>query len=296
MDQAALYGNVLRQLNERHAFSGGLRVSAISVDIPASPSSDHNDVSADFGWVFDLIGRTQLVANLGYGFRAPNVFDLGALGERPGNRFNIPNPDLDSERITQFDAGIRQQGERFDLALSVFTLHYRDRIASVLTGAVTPDGRDVVQSRNVSSADIRGFESALHFLISERLAAELVVNYVRGEQSDAAGNDEPADRIPPLNGLLSLRYRASDELTVEPFLRFARRQDRLSARDARDVRINPAGTPGWMTLNVAATWRASQHWQATARLDNVFDKKYRSHGSGIDAPGRSVYASGLCSW
>ena len=47
----------------------------------------------------------QLLANVGLGFRAPNVFDLGTLGNRPGNRFNIPNTTLDSERVAQ--AGCR---------------------------------------------------------------------------------------------------------------------------------------------------------------------------------------------
>ena len=296
VDQAAIYGSLLRRAAELHSFSGGLRFSAISVDIPSSPTSDHKDLSADLGWLFDATERTQLMANLGYGFRAPNVFDLGTLGERPGNRFNIPNPTLESERITQFDFGVRQRAETYSLEFSVFALHYRDRIASVPTGAVTPDGREVVQSQNVESADIRGIESALQFALSQQLTADLVINYVYGEQSESGGSDQPADRIPPLNGLLSLRYEASDQLTIEPFLRFAGEQDRLSDRDAGDPRVNPAGTPGWVTLNVAAIWQTAERWEATARLDNVLDQNYRWHGSGIDAPGRSLYLSLLFNW
>jgi len=108
IDQSAIYGNVLRDVGERHTVSGGIRFSSISVDLPQSgsvpdSSVDQSDLSADIGWMVDVFETTQLTANLGFGFRAPNVFDLGTLGERPGNRFNIPNPDLVSERITQFD-------------------------------------------------------------------------------------------------------------------------------------------------------------------------------------------------
>ena len=77
---------------------------------------------------------------------------------------------------------------------------------------------------------------------------------------------------------------------------FAGSQDRLSPRDARDVRINPAGTPGWVTANIAANWQASERWQATARVENILDKQYRLHGSGIDATGRNLLLSLHYSW
>jgi outer membrane cobalamin receptor len=172
VDHIAIYGNVLRNLGDRHSISGGLRFSAIQTDLQVS-STDQDDVSADIGWMFDVAPGTQLTANIGYGFRAPNVFDLGTLGERPGNRFNIPNPNLESEHITQFDFGLRHHRELWDIELTLFTLHYTDRIASVLTGAVTTDGRDVVQSQNVSSADIRGIEGYGNPLADRRPDCEL---------------------------------------------------------------------------------------------------------------------------
>jgi hemoglobin/transferrin/lactoferrin receptor protein len=301
VDQAAVYANLLHTLSERHALSGGLRFSAIAVDLsqtafsPAA-SVDQNDISADFGWVFDANQQSQIVANLGYGFRAPNVFDLGTLGDRPGNRFNIPNADLESERIYQFDVGFRHHDELWDLNVMLFALHYTDRITSVLTGAVTPSGRDVVQSRNVESADIYGVEAAAHVVMSATTTADLVINYVRGEQSEADDVDVSADRIPPFNGRLSLRYIVSDALSVEPYLLFAGSQDRLSPRDIRDVRINPDGTPGWLTANVAATWQPNDRWQIVASLENLFDKQYRVHGSGIDSTGTNLILSLHRSW
>ncbi len=173
----------------------------------------------------------------------------------------------------------------------LFALHYTNRITSVLAGAVTPSGRDVVQSRNVESADIYGVEAAAHFVLSATTTADLVVNYVRGEQLEADGVEVSADRIPPLNGRLTLRYAVSDSLFVEPYLLFAASQGRLSPRDIRDVRINPAGTPGWVTANVALAWQPNEHWQVVTRLENIFDKQYRVHGSGIDSTGTNLYLS-----
>jgi hemoglobin/transferrin/lactoferrin receptor protein len=295
VDHIAIYGNVLRRLATRHSLSGGLRFSSIETDLPSS-SSDQDDISGDIGWIFEATRQTQLIANFGYGFRAPNVFDLGTLGERPGNRFNIPNPALESERITQLDVGVRHHGEDWNFDLTVFALRYTDRIASVLTGATTIDGRDIVQNQNLSSADIRGVEGLLHMTLTPSLTADLVVNYLHGEQTEIDDSENPADRIPPFNGRLSLRYQVQDALLIEPYILFAASQDRLSPRDVQDVRINPAGTPGWVSANIAATWQSDERWQATARVENLFDKRYRLHGSGIDATGLNLLLSLQLFW
>ena len=300
MSQAALFGHYAHRLGERHTLSGGLRYSAVSTGLAASgsiPATDikQDDFSADFGWLFDLTGQTQVTANLGFGFRAPNVFDLGTLGERPGNRFNVPNPELGSEHVTQVDVGMRHLGTRWEIDVVAFALHYRDRIASVLTGDVTPDGRDVIQSRNIESADIAGLEVGGRLKLSDDLSADIVVNYLRGEQAATGSADVPADRIPPLNGRLGLRYSWRD-LLVEPYLVFADAQGRLSPRDIRDPRINPAGTPGWMTANLRISWTANEVWQVTLQLDNVLDKRYRAHGSGIDSPGHNLYVGVRADW
>ena len=192
--------------------------------------------------------------------------------------------------------GIRHHTHNWDIELTLFVLHYIDRIASVLTGAVTADGRDIVQSRNVSSADIRGVESVLHLVLSPRLTAEFVVNYLRGEQVESDGSENPADRAPPFNGRLTFRHQVTNSLLIEPTLHFAGAQKRLSPRDVQDVRINPAGTPGWVTANIAASWRSGEQWQATVSVENILDKQYRLHGSGIDATGRNLLLSLRYSW
>jgi outer membrane receptor protein involved in Fe transport len=301
MDQAALFGSYSHRLNDRHSLSGGLRLSAIRTELAPSGGNpaaevDQQDISADLGWLFGLAERTQLTANLGLGFRAPNVFDLGTLGERPGNRFNIPNADLESEHITQFDLGLRHFGERWQVDVVVFALHYRDRIASVLTGDLTPNGRDVTQSRNVETADIVGLELGGRLKLADKLDADLVLNYLRGEQSEADGTTVPGDRIPPLNGRLGLRYQWRDDLAIEPYVVFADAQHRLSPRDVRDPRIDPDGTPAWATANVRFTWTSGDALQLTLQLENLFDRKYRVHGSGIDAPGQNLYLGVQAGW
>lgn len=293
VDQAAAFVNGDFDLAARHRVSAGLRASSVRIDLTATPVSlpagvDVGDWSGDIGWRFAYSDALQFVANLGFGFRAPNVFDLGTLGERPGNRFNVPNPGLDAEHIVQADIGMRFSGERLSAAIIAWRFDYRDRITSVLTGGQTADGRDIVQTQNRTSAELWGVEGQARLQIGERATAELVLNYTRGEQADAEGMPEPADRVPPLNGRLGVELFVGTEWTLEPYVVFAAEQDRLSARDAGDPRIDPEGTDGWATLNLEARWRGGERWFLRFAAGNLLDERYRFHGSGLDAPGQNI--------
>jgi len=300
LDQAAVFFNTEFRLSDRHALSGGLRFNAVDVELAATPASeaanvDVADLSGDIGWRYDVTEEWQLVANLGAGFRAPNVFDLGTLGARPGNRFNIPNTSLDSESVMQVDAGVRRNGNDWQFEFVAFALDYDDRITSVGTGETTPDGRDIVQSVNAADSRIYGFEAGIDWLLGERFDILANLRYTRGEQS--VGNvDEPADRIPPLSGRLSVKYTTGGPLTAVAWVEFADAQDRLSARDIRDVRIDPNGTPGWAAFGARADWRTPSGWSFGLGVDNLLDKRFRYHGSGIDAPGRNLSLSVRRTW
>jgi outer membrane receptor protein involved in Fe transport len=105
------------------------------------------------------------------------------------------------------------------------------------------------------------------------------------------GRTLPADRIPPVNGQVGLLYRPMPRLWVEPFVRFAAAQDRLSDRDRTDPRINPEGTPGWVTANIRLGWEITERFRARFAVENIFDQPYREHGSGINAPGINATVS-----
>lgn len=300
VDTAAAFVNVDMPLTGRQTLTAGVRFSNVRVHLPETPVSvaaelDVKDFAGDIGWRFGLTDTWQLVANVGAGFRAPNVFDLGTLGNRPGNRFNIPNTALDSEHVIHADVGARARADSWRLELVLFALDYDDRITSISTGAITADGRDVVQSVNAAESAVYGAEFAATFAASDALDASLSMTWTRGEQT-ANGAAEPADRVPPLSGRISVDYAPDGPWRWSAWLDFAGEQDRLSARDVRDVRIDPDGTPGWLDIGARAEWDAGRGWRLSAGVDNLFDRRYRRHGSGLDAPGRRLTLGARFSW
>ena len=293
--QAGLFANASWVINEHHDVTSGLRYTDVRIDLPDGTSIEPGRLSGDLGWIWRIHPGVALAANIGAGFRAPNIADIGTLGNRPGNRFNVPNTNLDAETATHGDLGVRIGGERWHAEFALFAMHYADRIVSISTGTSTPDGRDIVQSVNASSSDLYGIEAGARFYPGDDLDIRIVLNYTRGEQ-EINGDTEPADRVPPLNGRLHASYAIDERWSIESWLVAAASQDRLSARDFNDVRIDPNGTAGWAVTGVRANWLSLHGWEVSAGIENLFDKRYRVHGSGIDSPGRNAFLTLRRQW
>jgi outer membrane receptor protein involved in Fe transport len=289
----------------------GLRFSHFDVDIPKADRGEGaeahlstSDLTGSLGLVYHVTPTVNLVTNFGRGFRVPNVFDLSTLGPFPGNRFNIPNPDLSPEEVFTVDAGVKVKLPRFAGEVFGFYSDFRGKIANKVTGECFRDGvgivppaqcqptdRLVVQSQNLNTVTLYGVEVGGRLQMLDTLEAYGTLTYTWAEEEFRDGRTVPGDRIPPLNGQLGLFYRPIPRLWVEPFVRFSGRQDRLSDRDQVDPRINPDGTPGWVTANVRLGWEINERFRARLAVENLFDQPYREHGSGINAPGINAIVS-----
>ena len=283
------------QLNSVMQLDTGLRVSLAKVDLKATESSPQNsvsnfDISGSTGILYDFTDALSGIANIARGFRAPNIFDLGTLGVRPGNRFNIANPNLEPETVLTGELGLRLNKDKVSADIVFWTSDYQDKIVSVSTGVLDSSGRDIVQSQNASSVSLHGAEFSSKWLMNEFNSFKLNLTYTRGDTEFNSNEIQPADRIPPFNGQASWKYN-NEKWWMGTEIQFASEQNRLSARDIRDPRINPLGTSGWGSVNLLWGIQFEPNWLINLRFNNVLDKAYRSHGSGIDSAGRHVKIS-----
>lgn len=281
------------RIGEQLDLIAGLRWTRYGIDLPAADrgvgiDSSTADLTGQLGLGWSFSEDWKLAANLGRGFRAPNVFDYSTLGDRPGNRFNEPNTDLGPETVLTGDLGLRFVGQTLAADVTVFATRYRDRLVSVNTGRRTSTGRIIVRTENIGESRLHGVESGLRWqpAVNWQLRATLNWTWAADELD---GGRVPANRTPPLNGRIDLEHQWTEALSVGARATFAARQDRLAPSDLTDNRINPRGTGGYAVYDLGVRYAPPESaWEAAIDFDNLFDKAYREHGSGIDGVGRGV--------
>ncbi|MCJ7556527.1 MAG: TonB-dependent receptor [Gammaproteobacteria bacterium] len=295
MDSTAMFVHAQTALGERWTLAAGMRYSRFTIEAPASADGgfllEPDDLTGNLSLGYQFVDGLRWSFNLGRGFRPPNIFDLGALGPRTGNRFNIANADLQPESVITLDTGLKYLSGPWELEVYLWSSQYTDQIATVPTGEVTPDGRTVVRSENINQVNLKGLESGIRYRTLDGGTVFAVLNWTYGQEYNSAGLSQPADRIPPLNGRLGVSWPLGDRLEVDAWVIFAGRQDRLSDRDTQDPRINPVGTAGWGSSNLSLRWKARENLELGFRLENLFDTGYREHGSGIDTAGINAILS-----
>jgi outer membrane receptor protein involved in Fe transport len=296
----------LLEAGERGAlrFGAGGRVSHASAHAPGVPGLGdvdhaHTGLVGSLGLQFILPARLVFFFNFMQGFRAPDLQETTVLGDT-GQKFEIPNASLGPERNHTFELGLRLFGDPLEFEVVFYDSLYQDMIdvrRTTWQGQAEVDGKPVVERWNGARGEILGLEARAGLRLGRlRLGAEAV--WSRGDVEDATGARTPARRIPPPFGAFELRYTDPDRVWfVEAWLAWALGQDRLHPLDREDPRIcetaplsgvlqaDCQGTPGWWTLGLRGGARLTSWLKLHAQLTNLLDRRYRLHGSGVDAPG-----------
>ena len=146
------------------------------------------------------------------------------------------------------------------------------------------DGYKVYKKENTEQALIKGVEGFLGWQASKNFSFDMFTSFNHGQN---LSKSEPVRRVPPFNGNISMKYKMT-RLYVKGELAWADKQDRLSQGDRDDNRIPLNGTPGWKVLNIYSGYSFGKaHVKLSAQ--NLFNVDYRTHGSGINAVGRSLW-------
>lgn len=278
--------------------------------------SSGDALTGSVGLVYGITENLNFVSNLGQAFRAPSLNDTTAV-EVTNEGIDAPSPDLGSERSTGIDVGLKARLKNFFGSITYYYtfvdgLMTRVPVEEVYAGKVIPElysgiqatypDTDVFVKDNIDEVNIQGVELDASLIIPylPGISAYGNLTYTRGHDVDS---DQPIRREQPINGLFGLRwYDAGGRFWASLYSRFADRQERLSSGDRRDPRIpglirgsdvaDPrAGTPGWFTLNFRTGIDIANLPRLIIGVENITNKRYREHGSGVDGSGINFVVS-----
>jgi len=281
--------------------TAGVRYSMIRLQSPLEEpygeyDETYDDITGTLALTCTVLTQVNLIGRWSQGFRAPNLND-GTVVKYSSSGVDVPTVGLKPEHSNNFEIGAKYSSAHADGSLFAFYNVLKDFIDRVpgtyngLTffdedgdGVQDEDEYDVYQRKNVTDAHIYGIELATSVRFNRTWEARLNCFWTRGENETDA---EPLSRIPPLMGLGSVRMHLRDDFWFEGFVRAAAAQRRLSQRDIDDSRIEPGGTDGWTTFNLRARYSYDKLY-VTLGVENITDKAYKEHGSGVYSPGRNL--------
>jgi outer membrane receptor protein involved in Fe transport len=276
---------LMANLRYSRAHYESLRADAPIVDgLPLWPDDSLSVASLTYraGAVFSPVDGFSLLANIGRGFRAPHMTDLGALGlvgtgfevsasnvsglggevgstaDETAVTLGIPVQQLDPEKSLNYEVGIRYYRGRFDTDLTVFRNAIRDNI--VKQSLILPPG--AVGQTLGSETIVNQLPNGVVFVdVSATpvlVRANLGKNQVWGIEHtfDTRINSEwlvgtiltyvnASDRngTPAPDGWLRVRYApVARRFWIEPYIHAAYRQTRLSSIDLADRRTGARRT------------------------------------------------------
>ncbi len=291
------------ELTDRLGAVSGVRFTRVSADAtpivnidddnnPATPdvptplpiNPQFSDWSASAGLNYQLRDDLRLVTSFSEGFRAPNLDDLAATNNNvQQSAADIPSVNLQPERSTSYDVGLKWEQKDFRGQVFYFWTDIDNMILRAPSGTV---GSDILFSRINQDAHLNGLEIGGDYRLDDTLTAYGNMSYYHGVNREA---QEPLSRIPPLQVVAGIRRRDPKSRSYIDFYTWiADRQDRLNFQDLSDSRIPNDGTPGYATFNLRLGKMISEREHISLELENLFDKDYRVHGSGVDGAGFSA--------
>jgi iron complex outermembrane receptor protein/hemoglobin/transferrin/lactoferrin receptor protein len=300
---AAAYGFGELLVDETMSFTAGARLNTVRARVADDPAAGapsfvqwNTTPVASAGTRLRLAGPVFAVATANQGFRAPNLDDLTALGDE-GPGYQLANPSLGAERSLSLEAGLQVRHERAWVSAFAFTSFIDDFIAREAVecppelAARCGDSDRVYRLVNVETARIRGVELAAQAYLDAGVSVLATATWTRGDKQvseEPAAPREPLSKIPPVHGVVRVRFEIAGDYFAETDARWALDQDRLSPADLGDPRIPPGGTPAYGVVDVRVGARWNDHLRGTLAVENLADTGYRVHGSGVDGAGFNV--------
>jgi len=193
-----------------------------------------------------------------------------ASGSSDG-RFYMGNLNLDPEVSHQIAFTGDWHGEGWGLKVTPFYNFVSDYIQGTPTDVIFFD-TIVLQYQNVDRADLYGVDGEAFYDIDKLLTLRGKLSYVRGIDRD---NGDNLYRIAPLHGTVSLeQHWQAWQSALE--LAWAAPQHDVAAYN------DELTSPGYAVLNLRTGYTFAGHLDVGLVVENLFDRRYENHLSGIN--------------
>jgi iron complex outermembrane recepter protein len=273
---------------------------------------------------YDLNDHWTASSGVGFAQRPPTLTELYAIGAfmsvlQPGFTFVVGDADLDPERRTQVDIGLRGDYGAYRCGGRMYHAWINDYVTyDAVSGGPTDPGQSLytVAFTNTDLATIAGFEGYQEYDVTGWLTGFGTIQYAEGRDHsrDAPGrvaallrqrrqlpegprsleqgsDDEPLPGFAPLESRVGVRIHeegTSPRWNVELSTRMVAQQSRVA------YSLGERETSGFATLDLRGNWQITKQWSMFAGVENLTDRFYREHldlrtGRGVYQPGISGY-------
>lgn len=280
-----------------------------------APEVNKDAVSFRLGGTWDANDWLSLHANYSEAFRAPNLIENYATGIHfLGNEFQA-NPDLKPESSANKEIGFSLNGSIFSendsyrIRVNLYQNDIDDFIetqaiavtnmanVACLVAPTAPPGcvapgfapisvEGTTTAINLEAARLRGFEIEASYAIG-KWSFDANYGSVRGESRTDGQHllNIPADAF-KLHAAREFEI-GEQNLTLGTRLSHYRAQDRTPELDLSGEPALPP-TDRYTIASAYMSWQASDNLAVNLGIDNLTDRRYRSHLSQLNSPGRSA--------
>jgi vitamin B12 transporter len=223
---------------------------------------------------------TELRSSYGTGFKAPTLYQL--------HGGSSANPSLQPETSRGFDLGFEQPllGNR----LSFGSTYFHNNIHNLIDSGPSPDYKNL----NVDQATTYGVENFLAYRPIKTLRLRLDYTYTIATTSTGVPGDIPAGTL-----LRRPKHKASVEGLWTPTEAVSLTTTVLWEGSwfdvTRDAATSYESVPGYVLVNLDASYKLTDHATLYGRIDNLLDRHYQEP-IGFLQPGLGVFAGVRLSW
>ena len=249
-----------------------------------------SNFSANASIRYEGLTNTTLHLSIGRGVRSPNLTEMFinhlTVGMDPFEY--VGNPHLKSEINNQIELGIRTRLGSTQVQGNVYYSYLQNYISAAIDSAIPrlfmPCQEPKVSKRfmNLDRAYKYGVEVHVTGQLTNTLGYAMGVAYTYGQNLDF---DEPLPFVPPLEGLVKLRYQQAagnwwgevSTRMVAPNTRYA-----ASAGEGR--------APGFTVINILAGWKVHKYVEIYGGVYNVLNRDYFEY---LNRPYKNMPVSGV---